>query len=524
MKKLLAIILLLPLFSNAQNHSVSIGPSNDSTYLLVANTTIAGSNPQPGTVLQLVSSGVTNGRISFDTYNGASNNGSTIQGRRSGGSISSGSAALQDYTLLNIAADGYPFHNISVGAMAIKADGTFSSSSAPTYINFFTTPSGSISASERMRIKSDGTVNISGLNAIGVVQTNSSGDVATALLTKSQITTALGYTPFAPTDTVPVKVTNSVEIANDSGSPIPVNGTVSIGNFPSSQAVTGTFFQTTQPVSGTFFQATQPVSGTFWQATQPVSGTISVGNFPATQPVSGTFWQSTQPISVASLPLPTGAATSANQSTANTSLNNLDGDLGASTDATVTAAGNGSIIALLKGIQAYLASTLTTQNINVVPTYSASFTNVSPALLATDIFQIAGAAGKTIYISKIVITGTQTTAGVINIQLIKRSTLNSGGTSATLTNVPHDGNDGAASAVVRTYTANPTVGTAIGPLRAEKFYLGTATLQPQSITWVFGSGEKYPILRSATDALCIDLVGMTVAGGSISGYIEWMEL
>lgn len=47
--------------------------------------------------------------------------------------------------------------------------------------------------------------------------------------------------------------------------------------------------------------ATFPVSGTFWQATQPVSGT---------------FWQTTQPVSAASLPLPTGAATSANQVTA----------------------------------------------------------------------------------------------------------------------------------------------------------------------------------------------------------------
>lgn len=63
------------------------------------------------------------------------------------------------------------------------------------------------------------------------------------------------------------------------------------------------------PVTGTFWQATQPVSGTFWQATQPVSGTF----WQATQPVSGTFWQATQPVSAASLPLPTGAATSALQ-------------------------------------------------------------------------------------------------------------------------------------------------------------------------------------------------------------------
>jgi hypothetical protein len=44
----------------------------------------------------------------------------------------------------------------------------------------------------------------------------------------------------------------------------------------------------TQPVSGTFWQTTQPVSGTFWQTTQPVSGSVSVSNFPGTQPVSGT--------------------------------------------------------------------------------------------------------------------------------------------------------------------------------------------------------------------------------------------
>ena len=52
---------------------------------------------------------------------------------------------------------------------------------------------------------------------------------------------------------------------------------VSVSNFPATQAVTGTFFQTTQPVSGTF-----------WQTTQPVSGSVSVSNFPATQTVSGT--------------------------------------------------------------------------------------------------------------------------------------------------------------------------------------------------------------------------------------------
>lgn len=49
--------------------------------------------------------------------------------------------------------------------------------------------------------------------------------------------------------------------------------------------------------------------------TAAISGTVAVTGtfFQATQPVSGTFFQSTQPVSAASLPLPTGAATSANQ-------------------------------------------------------------------------------------------------------------------------------------------------------------------------------------------------------------------
>jgi hypothetical protein len=140
----------------------------------------------------------------------------------------------------------------------------------------------------------------------------------------------------------------------------PISGTVSVSG---SVSVTGTFFQATQPVSGTVTanagtgtfamsavslplpsgaatSAKQPALGTAGTAsadvlsvqgiasmtalkvdgsavTQPVSGTVAVtGTFwQATQPVSGTFWQATQPVSAASLPLPSGAATSAKQDT-----------------------------------------------------------------------------------------------------------------------------------------------------------------------------------------------------------------
>lgn len=55
-------------------------------------------------------------------------------------------------------------------------------------------------------------------------------------------------------------------------------------------------------------------------------------------------------ISAASLPLPSGAATSANQSTGNTSLSNIDTNAGATSDAIATAGSTGTISAKLRRV------------------------------------------------------------------------------------------------------------------------------------------------------------------------------
>lgn len=104
-----------------------------------------------------------------------------------------------------------------------------------------------------------------------------------------------------------VVVTNEVEVKNDAGNPLTVSGTVAatqsgvwsvgrtwnlvntldsvnIGNFPATQAVSGT-------VAVSNFPATQAVSGTVTAnagtGTFTVAGSVSVSNFPATQAVSG---------------------------------------------------------------------------------------------------------------------------------------------------------------------------------------------------------------------------------------------
>ncbi len=112
------------------------------------------------------------------------------------------------------------------------------------------------------------------------------------------------------------------------------------------------------------------VTGTFWQATQPVSeadgASVALGAR-ADAAWSGTGSGSLIAVAksiraqlAASLPLPTGAATSALQVTANTSLAAIDGDLGAAADAScATDAGSCSLIALQKRTAERLTSILT---------------------------------------------------------------------------------------------------------------------------------------------------------------------
>ena len=79
------------------------------------------------------------------------------------------------------------------------------------------------------------------------------------------------------------------------------------------------------PVSGTV--STGGLTDTQLRATAvPVSGTVAVsGTIPVSGPLTDTQLRATAvPISAAALPLPSGAATAANQTTGNTSLSNID--------------------------------------------------------------------------------------------------------------------------------------------------------------------------------------------------------
>jgi hypothetical protein len=155
--------------------------------------------------------------------------------------------------------------------------------------------------------------------------------------------------------------------------------------------------------------------------------------------------------------------------------------------------------------------------------YRAAFV-VAPAATATDIFQLIGSASKTVEITKILVSGTQTTGGMVDLYAIKRSTANTGGTSSATTNVPMNSGDAAATAVGAIYTANPTTGTPVGNIFIESLPLAAVTGTTNNILEIaFGERAKPVQLVGVAQALALNLNGVTVAGGSIKVTVEWTE-
>ena len=156
-------------------------------------------------------------------------------------------------------------------------------------------------------------------------------------------------------------------------------------------------------------------------------------------------------------------------------------------------------------------------------TYRAAFV-VAAAASATDIFQLIGSATTTVEVTRIFISGTQTTGGVVDVYIKKRSTANTAGTSTASTNVPLVSSDAAATAVGAIYTANPTTGTDVGNIYIQSVPVQLATGSSNGIVEIaFGDRGKPLLLLGVAQALAINLNGVTVAGGSFKVTIEFVE-
>ena len=158
-------------------------------------------------------------------------------------------------------------------------------------------------------------------------------------------------------------------------------------------------------------------------------------------------------------------------------------------------------------------------------TYMAATGAFTPPATPTDLATIIGSATTVVKILKIVLCATQTTAGVNTYYLKKYSSANTGGTSATPTIVPVDANNSAATAVVRNYTANPTLGTPIGSMDIVRLNTPTPTGNIQPVwVWDFMNGMVEPItLRGIAHQLSINFNGAALPSGLSVAVSIWFS-
>jgi hypothetical protein len=160
--------------------------------------------------------------------------------------------------------------------------------------------------------------------------------------------------------------------------------------------------------------------------------------------------------------------------------------------------------------------------------FSAAISGLVVANAGTDFFTIQGATGRRIIVDRFSISGIATAAAAVALTLVKRSAVDTGGTSTILTAVNTDSaNTTAAAATVRAYTVNPAaLGTAVGMIGAARIILSTATASVGASPAEFNFDRMYhrpPVLNDTTEQLCLNFGGATVAGNAVDLMIAWTE-
>lgn len=167
-----------------------------------------------------------------------------------------------------------------------------------------------------------------------------------------------------------------------------------------------------------------------------------------------------------------------------------------------------------------------------VTTYGATSVALVPvAAGATDFFCIGGAAGKVIRPQRISVAGTATTIVTVPLLVMKHVSLDTGAASATGTQIPIpyalDSNNAAAVATTRAWiTANPTiVDAAPGIIGAANLQLNLPAAVGTTVVFDFYNRlyAQAPVLRKATEEICLNLNTTAVTAGLLYTSITWTE-
>jgi hypothetical protein len=159
-------------------------------------------------------------------------------------------------------------------------------------------------------------------------------------------------------------------------------------------------------------------------------------------------------------------------------------------------------------------------------TFRATITALAPAASATDFFTISGVANKAIFVRSLQCDGVSTAAAAAVVKAVKRSALDTTGTSTTPTKVPLNSSYGlAAGAVVKAYTANPgALGAAVGDIAVGELVTGPAASATGNPKLVFDFSNQQVVLNSATENLALNGNGASFStGAALNCTVEWSE-
>lgn len=200
------------------------------------------------------------------------------------------------------------------------------------------------------------------------------------------------------------------------------------------------------------------------------------------------------------------------------------------------------------GLLALCTSAFAQGNVNSVPqvgvvssfakqyTYSAVSISLATASSATDIFCISGSGARAISIKEVRISATGT-ANSVPFVLLRRASLDTGGTAATSTALPAAGknssSDPASIATLIAYTANPTIPDSSPTyLKAEIFNAAAANAQGGStLIWIAGEAigfftKAWDIPKgsaNATQQICVNMNAITLSSPVVTISITWTE-
>jgi hypothetical protein len=132
--------------------------------------------------------GITEAEIEMHRHSATAASGTSIYGARSRGAIGAETIVQDGDRILSITGVGYDGTDYSTSAQIdFEVDGTPGSNDMPGRIVFKTSPDGSQTLTERMRISQNGDINIAGLTASQVVVTDSNKNLVSYAITTAQL-------------------------------------------------------------------------------------------------------------------------------------------------------------------------------------------------------------------------------------------------------------------------------------------------------------------------------------------------